>query len=339
MRYGWAVAGSDLAALVASAAFYDAWGTPTAADNLVSGAVVVSLAVIGLLLARAWDPTVLGTGSVEFSRLMRGMLGATAVVGLLSLALQLPGGRPWAFGVLPLAGMFAVVGRLLLRCRLYRLHVATVDGMPLLPLTHPGFTGGTTFLKAALDRALALFILALISPLMLVLALSVALDGGPVFYRQKRVGLDGREFRMVKFRSMVVDAEATLAELQAADEGAGPLFKIRNDPRVTAIGRVLRKYALDELPQLFNVVGGSMSLVGPRPPLPSEVVGYARDARRRLLVKPGMTGLWQVSGRSNLSWEETVRLDIRYVENWTLALDAQILVRTVRAVLKGGGAS
>jgi lipopolysaccharide/colanic/teichoic acid biosynthesis glycosyltransferase len=143
---------------------------------------------------------------------------------------------------------------------------------------------------------------------------------------------------MVKFRSMVVDAEARLADLRAASDGNGVLFKMRVDPRVTRVGAVLRRYSLDELPQLFNVVAGSMSLVGPRPPLPSEVAGYADDARRRLLVKPGMTGLWQVSGRSDLSWEESVRLDLRYVENWTIALDVQILFRTASAMVRGDGA-
>ena len=144
---------------------------------------------------------------------------------------------------------------------------------------------------------------------------------------------------MLKFRSMVVDAEQKLAAAPgAATRAPALLFKMKDDPRVTPIGRVLRKYSLDELPQLFNVLGGSMSLVGPRPPLPREVEGYERAAQRRLLVKPGITGLWQVSGRSDLSWEQTVRLDLRYVENWTLALDALILVKTVRAVLSGGGA-
>ena len=160
------------------------------------------------------------------------------------------------------------------------------------------------------------------APLLLVLAIAVKCDGGPVFFRQTRVGLHGNTFRMIKFRSMCVDAEARKAELIASNEGAGPLFKLRHDPRVTTIGATLRRYSLDELPQLFNVLAGSMSLVGPRPPLPEEVAEYSRDAERKLLVRPGLTGLWQVSGRSNLSWEESVRLDLRYVENWTLAMDA-----------------
>jgi exopolysaccharide biosynthesis polyprenyl glycosylphosphotransferase len=219
-----------------------------------------------------------------------------------------------------------------------RLHVASVDGLALLRLSHPTFDGLPWLLKGAVDRVGALVGLVVLAPLLLVIAVAVKLDGGPVFFRQRRVGVGGREFRMVKFRSMVIDAEARLAALRAADEGNGVLFKMRRDPRVTRVGAVLRRYSLDELPQLFNVLTGAMSLVGPRPPLPREVAGYAHDARRRLLVKPGMTGLWQVSGRSDLSWEETVRLDLRYVENWSMALDAQILVRTVRALVRGEGA-
>ena len=143
---------------------------------------------------------------------------------------------------------------------------------------------------------------------------------------------------MLKFRSMVVDAEQRLADLGSLNEAAGPLFKMKKDPRVTRIGSILRRYSLDELPQLLNVLTGTMSLVGPRPPLPSEVATYCRDAQRKLVVKPGLTGLWQVSGRSELSWEQSVRLDLRYVENWNLALDALILWKTVGAVINSRGA-
>jgi len=166
----------------------------------------------------------------------------------------------------------------------------------------------------------------------------VRADGGPALFRQTRVGRGGREFQVLKFRSMVVDAEQRLAELRARNDGAGVLFKMKADPRVTRIGRVLRRYSLDELPQLFNVLGGTMSLVGPRPPLPKEVAAYEKDVHRRLMVKPGLTGLWQVSGRSDLDWDEAVRLDLRYVENWSLAMDIIILWRTVFAVLKHEGA-
>jgi lipopolysaccharide/colanic/teichoic acid biosynthesis glycosyltransferase len=162
---------------------------------------------------------------------------------------------------------------------------------------------------------------------------------GPALFRQTRIGADGRPFQMVKFRSMVVDAEERLKELrQESDDGNGVLFKMRRDPRVTPVGSLLRRFSVDELPQLWNVVRGDMSLVGPRPPLPQEVARYSDDATRRLRVRPGMTGLWQVSGRSDLSWEESLRLDLRYVDNWSLTLDVTILWRTFRAVLGRSGA-
>jgi len=166
----------------------------------------------------------------------------------------------------------------------------------------------------------------------------VSSRGGALF-RQTRVGVDGRTFTMFKFRSMYADAEARLADLENQNQNAdGLLFKMRDDPRVTPIGRWLRRFSLDEVPQLLNVVAGDMSLVGPRPPLPREVAQYGEDVRRRLLVRPGLTGLWQISGRSDLSWEESVRLDLHYVENWSLALDAMIIWKTVFAVLRRRGA-
>ncbi|TCK20952.1 sugar transferase [Pseudonocardia endophytica] len=220
-----------------------------------------------------------------------------------------------------------------------RMHIAPVDGFPLLRLSRPKFTGLARVTKTVTDRALASLILLLLAPILISLALAVWLgDRGPIFFHQERVGANGRTFRLVKFRSMCVDAEDRLAALAATNEGAGPLFKLKVDPRVTRVGHFLRKYSLDELPQLFNVLGGSMSLVGPRPPLAREVKTYADDARRRLLVRPGMTGLWQVSGRSSLSWEESVRLDLRYVENWSLALDLTIMWKTFGAVVRGRGA-
>jgi lipopolysaccharide/colanic/teichoic acid biosynthesis glycosyltransferase len=152
------------------------------------------------------------------------------------------------------------------------------------------------------------------------------------------VGTGGREFTVYKFRSMVPDAESRLADLAHHDQGNGVLFKMRSDPRVTRIGAILRRYSLDELPQLLNVLRGNMSLVGPRPPLPKEVAGYSADEIRRLRVRPGMTGLWQVSGRSDLTWEESLRLDLRYVDNWSMSLDLSILWRTFRAVMHGSGA-
>jgi exopolysaccharide biosynthesis polyprenyl glycosylphosphotransferase len=219
-----------------------------------------------------------------------------------------------------------------------RLHVSPVDGLPLLRLTEPRFTGTPRVLKVVMDKIGAGLLLLILAPVLLAIFLSVRSDGGPGFFRQVRVGLGGRQFRMWKFRSMVVDAERHKTRLAAVNEAHGPLFKLKVDPRVTPVGAVLRKYSLDELPQLFNVLTGSMSLVGPRPPLPSEVATYSRDARRKLLVKPGLTGLWQISGRSDLSWEDAVRLDLRYVENWTLALDCLILWKTIRAVVRSDGA-
>jgi lipopolysaccharide/colanic/teichoic acid biosynthesis glycosyltransferase len=163
---------------------------------------------------------------------------------------------------------------------------------------------------------------------------------GPVFFRQERVGINGEMFRMIKFRSMVVDAEARLASLKEEQYDAGNevLFKIKNDPRITKVGKFIRRFSIDELPQLFNVVIGDMSLVGPRPPLMAEVELYGDEARRRLLVKPGMTGLWQVSGRSDLTWDDTVRLDVYYVENWSITGDLVILWKTAKAVVSSSGA-
>jgi exopolysaccharide biosynthesis polyprenyl glycosylphosphotransferase len=217
-----------------------------------------------------------------------------------------------------------------------RLHITPVDGLPLLRLTEPRFSGTGWLAKGLVDRLCAAAFLLLLSPVFVALAIAVRLDGGPAFYRQERVGLYGRRFRMFKFRSMCVGADRMLDGLTSDRDGV--LFKMRKDPRVTRVGAFLRKYSLDELPQLFNVLAGSMSLVGPRPPLPREVEKYGPAAQRRLLVRPGITGLWQVSGRSDLSWEETVRLDLRYVENWSPALDALILWKTVGAVTASRGA-
>jgi exopolysaccharide biosynthesis polyprenyl glycosylphosphotransferase len=220
-----------------------------------------------------------------------------------------------------------------------RLHIRPFVGLPLLTIEEPVFSGWKRVLKGALDRTGAALALVLVAPVLLALAVAVKLSGpGPVLYRQERVGAYGRHYTMLKFRSMVDGADGKLHEVLALNEHDGVLFKIRQDPRVTPVGRWLRRFSLDELPQLFNVLGGSMSLVGPRPPLPSEVERYDTSIRRRLLVKPGLTGLWQISGRSDLSWEESVRLDLRYVENWSLALDLLILWKTASAVLARRGA-
>ncbi|MET7646460.1 sugar transferase [Streptomyces sp. NPDC005426] len=220
-----------------------------------------------------------------------------------------------------------------------RVHVDAVLGIPLLRVSMPTFTGGRRAVKGVVDRIGAVILLVLFAPLMVFVGLLVVADSrGGAFYRQRRVGKDGREFTILKFRSMVAGADRARAELADLNEGAGLLFKLRRDPRVTRVGAVLRRYSIDELPQLFNVLTGSMSLVGPRPPLPEESAAYGPDIRRRLLVKPGLTGLWQISGRSDLSWDEAVRLDLRYVEDWSLALDTVILWKTLRAALYGQGA-
>jgi exopolysaccharide biosynthesis polyprenyl glycosylphosphotransferase len=221
-----------------------------------------------------------------------------------------------------------------------RLHIRPVSGLPLVHVEEPEFSGARRVIKGAVDRTTAGALLLLLAPVLLGIGAAVRLTSrGPAFFRQVRIGKDGKEFTMVKFRTMVVDAEARRAELTARNERAdGLLFKIKDDPRITPFGRFLRKYSLDELPQLLNVIGGTMSLVGPRPPLPEEVAQYGDDVLRRLLVKPGVTGLWQISGRSDLTWDESVLLDLRYVENWSLTYDLMILWKTAFAVARGAGA-
>lgn len=220
-----------------------------------------------------------------------------------------------------------------------RIHTQQVSGLPLIHVTTPTLEGGQRVAKRLFDVVFSGLLIVITLPLMALLSCLVKLDSlGPVLFKQERIGIEGRPFRMLKFRSMGVDAENQLAGLVNRNEGSGLLFKIRNDPRVTRIGRLLRKYSLDELPQLFNILSGSMSVVGPRPPLPVEVEAYEHDVRRRLLVKPGLTGLWQVSGRSNLSWQDSVRLDLYYVENWSLAGDLLIILKTARAVFRSTGA-
>lgn len=220
-----------------------------------------------------------------------------------------------------------------------RIHARPVAGMPLIHVDHPRFTGRPRFIKRAADILTSAFGLIALSPLLLVLAIMVKVDSpGPAFFRQERVGLSGSSFKMLKFRSMVADAEDRLPGLLDQSDGNGVLFKMRSDPRVTRVGAFLRKYSLDELPQLVNVLRGEMSLVGPRPPLAHEVEQYDQWTRRRLLVKPGITGLWQVSGRSDLSWDDSVRLDLYYVENWSLIADILIVLRTIKVVMFPNGA-
>ncbi len=458
IQYAQGVAVSDLVAMVASLGLHKWWGdSPGYAHARVAfGLALLALTVVALGLAQAWDPSVQGQGSEEFSRLLRAMVTLAVVVGLVGLALKLPEVRPYVFGVIPVAFILAAVSRLVLRKGLHRrrhkgacmhevlavgtedavvklilrtqrathngwavtgactpsgagtdggptildvpvvgdldsvarlvsdggyrvvsvaqtpgwnsqrlhhlawdlegtgtelvvdpglmeiagprLHVAAVDGLPLLRLTEPAFTGLSRVIKEVGDRLAAGLLLLVLAPVLIALAIAVSTDGGPALYRQSRVGKHGKHFFMIKFRSMVIDADLCQSEFVDDNQASGPLFKLRQDPRVTRVGAFLRKYSLDELPQLLNVMSGSMSIVGPRPPLPGEVAGYCRDAHRKLLVKPGLTGLWQISGRSDLSWEESVRLDLRYVENWSLALDALILWKTAGAVIRGTGA-
>lgn len=220
-----------------------------------------------------------------------------------------------------------------------RTTIRPIAGLPLLHVEHPELAGGKRLVKSLVDRAGALLAMMVLSPAFLAIAAAVKVtDRGPVLFRQTRVGRSGTEFTVLKFRTMVPDAELRRAELTLRNEHDGVLFKIKDDPRITPVGHWLRRNSLDELPQLINVLFGEMSLVGPRPPLPEEVAQYGDDVRRRLVVKPGITGLWQISGRADLSWEESVRLDLRYVENWSLTLDLQILWKTIGAVMRGSGA-
>jgi exopolysaccharide biosynthesis polyprenyl glycosylphosphotransferase len=461
IRFARAVVGADLALLslctgTGVAVELSSHNAAARFAGSVAGAVAAVFVLAALILVRAWEPGVLGTGPTEFRRLGRAVSGSAILLGMGGLALEIASVRLWVFGVLPAFGVLALCGRYGLRRWLHRerrngrcllpvlvvgtseavadlvrrtrrdehfgwivrgactptgsgpegsdhiagvpvvgdlasvnravrdrgyrvvavapapgwgprrlhelawqlegsntelvvepglmeiagprLHITPVDGLPLVRLTQPRFSGGRRLLKNGIDRVGAAFLLLLFSPILVSIAIAVRSDGGSAFYRQRRVGVNGDEFNLIKFRSMRVGADQEVRSLAARNDGDGPLFKMRVDPRVTRVGAVLRRYSLDELPQLINVLTGSMSLVGPRPPLPHEVQTYGQAARRRLLVRPGMTGLWQVSGRSDLSWDETVRLDLRYVENWSVALDLMILWKTVHAVLGGRGA-
>lgn len=222
-----------------------------------------------------------------------------------------------------------------------RIHTRPVAGLPLIHVETPKFSRGQRFAKRTMDLLISLVGLMVISPLLAGLAIAVRFSGpGPVLFRQMRIGHRGREFEMLKFRSMVTNAEELLPSLLSQrDAGNEILFKMTHDPRVTPIGRFMRRYSLDELPQLFNVIVGNMSLVGPRPPLPREVERYAEHVHRRFLMKPGITGAWQVGGRSTLSWEDSVRLDLAYVENWSLLGDVAILTKTAKAALSPGATS
>jgi exopolysaccharide biosynthesis polyprenyl glycosylphosphotransferase len=222
-----------------------------------------------------------------------------------------------------------------------RIHTRPVAGLPLIHVETPRYEGKRLFAKRAFDIFASAVLIVVLSPFLAAIAVAVRLSTpGEVLFRQQRVGINGESFTMLKFRSMVSDAESLLGPLQDETrlEGNNVMFKMKNDPRITPVGGFLRRFSLDELPQLFNVLGGSMSVVGPRPSLESEVRDYETHVHRRFLVKPGITGLWQVSGRSNLSWADSVRLDLFYVENWSITGDISILWRTARAVLARDGA-
>lgn len=220
-----------------------------------------------------------------------------------------------------------------------RIHMQPLAGLPLVHVTTPKMEGAKALAKRSFDVFAAVALLLVLAVPMCLVALMVKLDSrGEVIFRQKRIGRSGEVFNMLKFRSMVVDAEQQLSKLKSTSDGNGVLFKLKEDPRVTRVGRFIRRYSIDELPQLVNVLRGDMSLVGPRPPLPVEVEAYDEFAHRRLLVKPGLTGPWQVSGRSDLSWDDSIRLDLYYVENWSMVQDLIYLFRTFKAVTGKDGA-
>jgi exopolysaccharide biosynthesis polyprenyl glycosylphosphotransferase len=222
---------------------------------------------------------------------------------------------------------------------LSRLVMRPIAGLPLLHIDKPQYRGAKRFQKRAFDFCFALAALTVTLPILVVTAIAIKITSrGPVFYSSERIGIDGRPFPMLKFRTMVQDADKQLLNLLDDNESDGLLFKIRKDPRVTPVGRVLRRFSIDELPQFINVLRREMSVVGPRPPLRREVDAYDCEVLRRLLVKPGITGLWQVSGRSDLSWNEAVRLDLSYVDNWSMVGDILIIAKTIGAVLKSKGA-
>jgi exopolysaccharide biosynthesis polyprenyl glycosylphosphotransferase len=337
-------------------AVVDRLATQTHHEYVVVGACLVGAGepvqgtVIGGRLAdaprdgaadQAADPAVLAARDAEDAEtLLAAAAGLGAESVFIAAGASLSGERlrrlSWAvhesgreLSVLP--GMIEVASR--------RVGLGSAAGLTLLHVTAPVGAGLARNAKIVADRVVALLLVVLLSPLLLALAVAIRCSSsGPALYRQVRVGRHGKHFTMFKFRSMVVDAEQLRVALNKQNEHDGRMFKLRKDPRVTRVGAFLRRYSLDELPQLLNVLVGQMSLVGPRPPLPEEVAGYSQVELRRLRVRPGLTGLWQVSGRSDLSWDETIALDLRYVDNWSLGVDVEVLARTVRAVAEGRGA-
>lgn len=221
-----------------------------------------------------------------------------------------------------------------------KVELEELDGLPLLSFSTAPTSQLQLMVKRTLDVAIAVVMLFLAAPVLSLVALAIKLSSrGSVLFRQTRCGLNGREFTLYKFRTMVEGAEEQQRELLHLNEMNGPVFKVRKDPRVTALGRLLRRFSLDEFPQLWNVLRGDMSLVGPRPPIPEEVAQYQRWQRRRLAMKPGLTCLWQISGRNNLDFDRWMELDLEYIDSWTPSLDLKILWRTIPAVISGRGAS
>jgi exopolysaccharide biosynthesis polyprenyl glycosylphosphotransferase len=228
----------------------------------------------------------------------------------------------------------------LFEVRFNEVQIDALNGIPLIGVKDVVLQGGNLWLKRTMDVVLATAVLFVTAPLIVLVALAIKLERprGPVLFKQVRIGRDGRPFFFYKFRSMRPDAEELKEQLRALNEASGPIFKMKNDPRVTRVGRFLRRTSLDELPQVFNILRGDMSWVGPRPPVPSEVEAYTDWHRRRLEITPGLTGLWQVSGRSDLSFDEMVKLDLYYAENWSLLFDLKIILLTIPAVLSARGA-
>lgn len=311
-----------------------------------AGLKVVSVVVYGAESVDDHGLKNLGASSVHFASSVQDLLSVIeqAKVGYIVLAeapkLSADDIRELNWQLDPVGHELIFVPKLL-EVRGPRLHARPVLNLQLIHMDLPTYLGAGGAVKRLMDIGMSLFGLIVLSPIMLLTAVAIWLeDRGPVFFVQERVGINGSTFKIFKFRSMRTDAERILEQLakQNRDAGNEVLFKMKDDPRITKVGAFIRRHSIDELPQLFNVLIGNMSMVGPRPPLPREVAAYESHVHRRLLVKPGITGLWQVSGRSELSWEESVKLDLDYVENWSIITDFQILVRTVRVVVFGLGA-
>jgi exopolysaccharide biosynthesis polyprenyl glycosylphosphotransferase len=312
-------------------------------DNPKNGYLVVGVCITGYGAPRGEQLIVNGreipiVGGVSCALQAIGNCGAdtVAIAGTGEFGVQ--GLRRLIWELEPM-GVDLMVSPGVMDVALNRLVMRPIAGLPLLHIEKPQYQGAKRFQKRAFDTCFALAALAGTLPILLGSAIAIKLTSrGPVFYSSERIGIDGRPFSMLKFRTMVQDADKQLESLLGNNQSDGLLFKIREDPRVTSVGRVLRRFSIDELPQFINVLRQEMSVVGPRPPLRREVEAYDDDVQRRLLVKPGITGLWQVSGRSDLSWDKSVRLDLSYVDNWSMVGDILIIAKTLRAVFQHKGA-